>query len=158
MFLDVPAHTLNVYGGPDIGVFAQEVRMPQSLTWVNQDSLSTVKESQGVTVSWSGAVPNGYVNITGSSLSVDAGGTFGAGASFFCTANAGPAGAGEFSVPPAVLSKLPLTTTPNSATPSGLLGISTSQRPSDPFGSVRGIDTAIVYTSLQLQRNVSYEQ
>jgi len=117
-----------------------------------------VSESQGVTLVWSNAVPNGYVTINGYSLTQDQSGKFGAGAAFYCSAEAGPNGAGQFVVPPAVLLSLPLSATSSSTIPGGFLGISSSRVPSDAFPATRGIDAAFTSTSLQMLQNVVYAQ
>ena len=90
------------------------------------------------------------------SLSVDQNGNLGARASFYCTARAGSNGTGQFSIPPPVLLSLPVSAASNSATPSGFLGIGSSQSPSDPLGAVRGIDVGFTRASLQIMKNVTY--
>ena len=157
LFLDIPAHTMNVFGGADVGDFALELQMPPALNWTNQSSTSTVSESQGVSVNWTNAVPNGYVQVTGSSFSVDQNGNLGAGASFYCTANAGSNGTGQFSIPRPVLLSLPLSPS-HSSKPSSFLGIVSSRTPSDQFGTVRGIDVSLAHTSVQIMQNVTYAQ
>jgi hypothetical protein len=155
-FLDVPGHTFNVYGGVDIGVFAEEVRMPPPLVWTNQDAISTVSVSQGLKVAWSNAVPNGWLRISGYSLSTDQNGKPGVGASFFCTADAGPNGSGDFTIPPAVLISLPLSRPSSASVPAGFLGIAGTRTPSDALSGIRGIDVGFVSTSWQVAQNVTY--
>src|SRR5262249_18448044 len=63
-YLDPSAgpHTFNILGGTDVGLsFLEDVQSPAAITWANQASISTVSESQGISVNWSGAAPGGYV-------------------------------------------------------------------------------------------------
>jgi len=158
LYLDQFIHTFNVPGGADVGPIAQELPAPPALNWTNQDSISTVRESQGITVNWTNAAPNGYVRVVGYSLAPDANGNPGAGASFFCTANAGANGTGQFAVPPAVLLSLPLTADSNAAMPTGFLGVSSTQLPSDRMPPVRGIDVGFARVTKQVLKNVTYAQ
>jgi hypothetical protein len=114
-----------------------------------------VSESQGVTVNWTNAVPESYVRVTGYSLSLDQSGKFAAGASFFCTANAGPGGSGQFTVPPPVLLSLPVSPASGSAMPSALLGIA-SLSARQRLLAVRGLDVGFSQTSDQVMKNVTY--
>ena len=156
LFLDVSGHTMNVFGGSDVGDFAAEVSMPPALAWSNRSGITTVSESQGVTVNWTNAVSGGYVTVTGYSFSLGQSGSLGAGARFYCTAPAGSNGAGQFSIPSYVLQSLPVTAA-GASTPSGFLGIST-QTTAGEIGVVRGIDVASAHGVLQLLQNVTYTQ
>jgi hypothetical protein len=116
-----------------------------------------VSESQGVTLNWTNAAPGGYVRVTGYSFSVDQSGNLSAGAAFFCTANPGQGGTGQFTVPPAVLLSLPVSPTSGSASPTGSLGIS-SQTARLPLPSTRGLEVGFGQSSLQIMQNVAYTQ
>jgi uncharacterized protein (TIGR03437 family) len=157
LFLDIPMHTVNVLGGADVGVWGQELQMPPSLSWTNQSSISTISETQGATVSWTNAVPNGYVTVTGYSFAQDQNGNAGAGARFYCTTPSGPNGTGQFAIPPYVLLSLLLSGS-NSSNPTGFLGIESSLAPSDPLPAERGIDAGFAHASVQLIQNVAYTQ
>lgn len=148
LYLDVPAHTIDVFGGADVGNLSEEVQMPPALSWTGQSSIVSVSQAQGVTVAWTGAVPNGIVRVTGYSLAPASNGATGPGAAFYCSAPAGSNGAGQFFVPPPVLLSLPQT--------SGFLGITSIRMPSDPLSPVRGIDAGFAQTSLSLSQKVSY--
>jgi hypothetical protein len=88
------SYTLTGQGGKNVGAFTAALEMPQTLTWTNQSSIGNITRANGVTVTWSGADPNGYIIISGGSP----------GAGFNCTANPS---AGHFAVPPVVLLPLP---------------------------------------------------
>jgi hypothetical protein len=146
LYLDPPAgpHTFNVFGGTDVGLtLLEDVESPPTLTWANQASISRVSESQGVTVNWTNAAPDGYVRVTGYSFSVDQSGNFAAGAVFFCTTDPGQGGTGQFTVPSPVLLSLPVSTASSSASPTGVLGIG-SQTARLPLPATRGLDVASV--------------
>ena len=87
-YLDPGSYTLQS------GAFQTQVNVPQPIVWTNAASISSVDRSQGVTVTWAGGDPNGFVSISGKS----------SGAMFNCTA---PTSAGTFTVPPMVSQALP---------------------------------------------------
>lgn len=91
-------------GGNVVGSFSVTFPVSSgSLSWTNETSITTISRSSGVNVTWTGADPNGTVQITGYSV----GGTStagAAGAGFTCTA---PGIAGKFTVPSNVLLALP---------------------------------------------------
>jgi uncharacterized protein (TIGR03437 family) len=93
MYLDPGDYTLTGFGGSDVGPFQAQVSMPPPLVWTNAASITSVIRQQGVTVTWTGGDPNGFVYVTGYS-----------GAMFTCTASAS---AGTFTVPPLVTNALP---------------------------------------------------
>lgn len=93
MYLDPGDYTLTGFGGSDVGAFQVRMSMPPPIVWTNAASITNVTRSQGVTVTWTGGDPTGFVYITGYS-----------GAMFTCTA---PASAGAFTVPPLVTNALP---------------------------------------------------
>ena len=76
--------------------------MSPALTWTNAAQITTVHESVGQLITWTGGDPGGTVQITGSSISgIEAPIV---GASFTCTA---PNSAKQFMIPSAVLLTLP---------------------------------------------------
>jgi hypothetical protein len=100
LYLDPGSYTVSGPGGTDIPAFQAQVTAPPAITSTNAAS---VNRSQGLTVTWTGGDPNGFVIISG--ISTLAGGN---GAMFTCTA---PAGAGTFAVPPMVTTSLPVSST-----------------------------------------------
>jgi len=88
-------------GGPDVGSFTTQLPL-SPVVWNNQSSVSTINRSQGVTVTWTGGDASTFVNIAGTSYTVN-GNQFLYGY-FNCTA---PATAHQFAVPAAVLLALP---------------------------------------------------
>lgn len=93
-FLEPGTYTVDsAPGGADVGPFRATITFPAELT-------STVQQSAaGTTVNWRGGDPAGYVAIQGSAPS-----TPGVRTSFSCVERAS---AGQFTVPPYVLSSLP---------------------------------------------------
>jgi len=91
-FLDPGSYSLNS------AAFQAQVNVPPPLVWTNAASTSSVDRSQGVTVTWAGGDPDGFVSISGKS----------GGAMFNCTAQAS---AGTFTVPPIVSQALPSSST-----------------------------------------------
>jgi hypothetical protein len=86
-------------GGADVGAFTSNLSLSPLLSWTNQAAVASVNRTQGITVTWTGGNPGTYVSITGTS-----GSAAGAVAGFTCVA---PVAAGQFFVPPYVLSALP---------------------------------------------------
>ncbi|MCC6588730.1 MAG: hypothetical protein IT168_18685 [Bryobacterales bacterium] len=85
--------------GTDVGAFTVNLNLSPLFSWTNQAALAMVNRTQGIRVTWNGGNPGTYVFITGTSAS-----TAGAPAGFTCLA---PIAAGEFFVPPYILSALP---------------------------------------------------
>jgi uncharacterized protein (TIGR03437 family) len=87
-------------GGANVGPFTATVTVPTPvLNWTNQSAAATITRTQGLPVTWSGGAPGSYVHINGSSSNGSAVG------SFDCYA---PQSALQFTVPPFVLSALPV--------------------------------------------------
>jgi uncharacterized protein (TIGR03437 family) len=97
-------------GGPDVGAFTTpQVEIGTPVAWSNAASLATVTRSNGMTVNWTGGTAGSNVNITGFSLAAVSGSTTDYLVGFFsCQA---PASAGTYTVPPAVLLSLPVSST-----------------------------------------------
>ena len=96
------AYTFKGTGGADVGAFTAPVNQPPALTWTNASQITTVHESQGQLITWTGGDPSGTVIISGSSFN-----SFTppfVGATFTCTA---PDSALQFMIPSAVLLALP---------------------------------------------------
>lgn len=92
-------------GGNDVGPFEASVSVPAPFVWTNRDGINDVTRSQGLALTWSGGA--GVMIISGVSAR-RVGGTAEnpdyEGAAFACFANAG---AGNFTVPAAILDQLP---------------------------------------------------
>lgn len=113
-------------GGKDVGAFTATLSYTSILNWTNASAIPSVTRSQGVTVTWTGGDPNGYVLITGTSSTPSTATQAAIGAGFTCYA---PIGAGTFTVPSYVLLGMPAgqgslsvenATTPISFTATGL--------------------------------------
>jgi len=81
-------------GGPDIGPFSVTVSDPSPLVWTNQTAITSVNRNQDVTVTWTGGIPDTWVQIGGGSTTINVSGTF------ICFA---PVSAGKFTIPSYVL-------------------------------------------------------
>jgi hypothetical protein len=95
--------TISGNGGPDVGPINASITIPAPPTLVSPTNSANFKvtRAQGLTVTWSGGDPTGYVQIDLTSA-IDQGFTIGATANCIV-----PASAGTFTVPPYVLLKLP---------------------------------------------------
>jgi hypothetical protein len=102
-YLNAGQYTFTGTGGADVGPFTAQLTLPPPLTWTNQAAITTVNRAGGVTVTWTGGDPAGYVQITGSSTAGTSAATA-ATASFTCTARVPD---GSFTVPSIVLLALP---------------------------------------------------
>ena len=133
-------------GGADIGSFKVSLNMPSPLVWTNQDTITTIDRSQGVTVTWSGGDPNSYALISGSSTVF----TNALSASFVCAASMAD---GKFTVPSSVLLALPPSSGP-SPPPSYLLvgSATTPVRFTAP-----GLNVGYASSSTQSSKNVIYQ-
>jgi uncharacterized protein (TIGR03437 family) len=99
LYLDPGSYTVSAPDGADVGAFQAQVMAPPPIAWTNAASITSVNRSQGVTVTWTGGDPGGFVYVSGNSTL-----TNGTGAMFTCTA---AASAGTFTVPPVVTLALP---------------------------------------------------
>jgi hypothetical protein len=151
LFLTPGSYNVSGIGGKDVGPFSVSVQMPQQLVWTNQSSMNTITRANGVTVTWSGADPNGYVIISGISFSASGIGSAG----FNCTARAAD---NQFTVPAIVLLALP----PNAINESD--GVNTSDaslqvgiatRP--VMFSATGLDLALTVASFSISQSVNYQ-
>ena len=104
-------YTLTAAGGKDVGKFTVSLTLGTPLT-ITGGLPSSVTESAGLTINWTGGNASDIVEIIGSS-----GVSTGSGANlvtttteFICTTTAGP---GTFTVPSSVLTQLPVTTANN---------------------------------------------
>jgi uncharacterized protein (TIGR03437 family) len=94
------SYTFKGPGGKDVGPFTATITLPSTLTWTNEDSISTITESKGQLITWSGGAPGTYVIIIGYSSSP----TLSLSVAFDCLA---PVSDGQFTIPPYVLLALP---------------------------------------------------
>ena len=134
-------------GGAAVGSFSVSLPIAsENLNWTNESGISSITRSNGVQVTWSGADPNGTVQITGFSI----GGTSqsnAAGAGFTCTA---PGSANQFTVPASVLQALPAIANLNGSILSvatGSLGISSSSAPVSFTATGLDLGVALTQTS-----------
>jgi len=97
------AYTFTGAGGKDVGPFTVTVTFPNPINWTNESSTSTVTESQGQLITWTGGAPGTYVYITGASSTSPASGPS-ASATFACAI---PVADQQFTIPSYVLEALP---------------------------------------------------
>jgi len=141
-------------GGPDVGPFTASYTMPPAFAWTNQSSIATIVRANGVTVTWTGGDPAGYVTIAGQSSLFGATGGTTVSVTFTCTARVTD---GSFTVPPIVLLAMPPTaaapgatfTTPGSLTVShvgtSVTAIQASGIEFGGIGSVFGFGNSAIY-------------
>ena len=97
-YLDPGGYELTGPGGADVGAFTAPFTIPQ-FTWTNQPSSlfprTGYARATGLTITWSGGDPNGYVQVIGTSFSTQP-----ITPSFVCQARATD---GSLTVPPSVM-------------------------------------------------------
>jgi hypothetical protein len=143
------AYTFMGTGGADVGAFTANYTLPPIFTWTEQPTITSVNRATGVTVTWSGGNPSGYVLISGSSSAGGATATTPITASFTCTAHVSD---GSFTVPPVVLLALP----PSSSSFPGSLYVETFDY--TPFSSVpSGLNAAVVQSMFLYGSSVTYQ-
>ncbi|HLJ47375.1 MAG TPA: hypothetical protein VKU01_15265 [Bryobacteraceae bacterium] len=110
-FLDPGNYTVSAPGaspldGLAVGPFTAQITAPGIVNFTNRYALAqTLDRTQSVSVTWTGGDPNGYVLITGTSLSAIPAQP-GPHADFYCVEHAS---AGQFTLPDYVLLSLPPT-------------------------------------------------
>lgn len=98
-------YVLTGTGGADVGPFTANYTMAPPLLWTNRpQSTTTVNRAAGLTITWTGGAPDGYVTIAGTNTYYGATAKSNVTVSFTCTARASD---GTFTVPPTVLLALP---------------------------------------------------
>jgi hypothetical protein len=151
-YLEAGAYTVdNGAGGPDVGGFTASLTLKTPLTWVNQDAITQVNRSQGVSVTWSGGDPAGTVYIAGSSSAKVGNDTYTG--TFYCTA---PVSAGQFTVPNIVTLSLPASSTTGAgaaAVPGGALFVGTTVTSSF---TAPGINLGTITSSVLALKNLAY--
>ena len=155
-YLDAGQYTITGPGGPDVGSFTARLTLPQPLVWTNQASITTVNRASGVTLTWSGGDPAGFVTISGSSFVLLSDGASVVGATFTCTARTSD---GSFTVPAVVLLALPASgsisaggvtiTTPGSLSLTGSSAFT-------PF-TATGLDLAFASSVVTTSETVPYQ-
>ena len=105
--------------------------------------------TQGLTVTWTGGDPNGYVNIVGTSIN-STGGTNLTGI-FSCSA---PISAGQFFVPDFVTRSMPLTASTAPQPPIGVVSI--WNYAVQPI-TIPGVDIALFAVVLETQTGVLFQ-
>jgi uncharacterized protein (TIGR03437 family) len=147
-YLNPGAYTFTGPGGPGVAAFTARGTLAQPLVWTNQAAITAITRSNGVTVTWSGGDPNGWVSIEGTSFSPGANGPQ-AFAHFVCLAKTSD---GTFSVPPFVLLALPGVASPALLNGSLSVGISTETQVQIP-----GLDFSSLSFSAMSEVSVSYQ-
>jgi hypothetical protein len=140
LYLDPGAYGCSGPGGADVGAFQGQVTAPPPIAWTNAASATNVNLSQGVTVTWTGGDPNGFVYISGNSMLAQGGG-----AMFTCTA---AASAGTFTVPPMVTMALP-------ASSSGSLAVTGVSAPVS--FTAPGVDIGLATASSGVSQPASFQ-
>jgi hypothetical protein len=137
----------NAAGGADVGAFSLNVTNPKPMSWDNQDQITSVDRSQGVTVNWSGGDPASYVQILGSS-SQQLASKVTVSVTFVCSERVS---AGTFSVPSYVTSALP----PSAANSGGgILGLySVSTQPV----TIPGVDIGTFSSLSAAAKNIAFQ-
>jgi len=144
------AYTFAGPGGADVGIFNAHLNVSPALTWTNATQITTVHESAGQLITWTGGDPAGTVQISGSSISgIEAPIV---GASFVCTA---PNSAKQFTIPSAVLLTLPPSPS-DSIFPLGSLIVS-AQGTFQNF-TASGLDIGLAFASDGSGQSVNYAQ
>lgn len=103
-FLSAGRYAFTSSGGPAVSAFSGSLDVAQELLVTNPEDFKLIVRGAGVTARWTGGDPALPVQITGSSIPVNADGTQGAAVTFLCLANAAD---GRFTVPGNILSQLP---------------------------------------------------
>jgi uncharacterized protein (TIGR03437 family) len=98
-YLDPGTYTISGTGGTDIGPFSASLTIPSPISWTNQDAISSIDRSAGVTFAWSGGSDGQLVMLAGMASDTNSDATTG----FVCFVASNP---GSFTVPTPVLANL----------------------------------------------------
>jgi hypothetical protein len=141
-------------GTDAVGAFTANYAMPAIFTWNELSTITSVNRASGVTVTWTGGNPSGYVTIFGSSTYYGTTAASSVVASFTCTARVSDK---SFFVPPVVLLSLPPSgsSVPGGVVIPGSLDVETFDY--QPFGPPPGLDAAVVGSLFLYGTSVTYQ-
>ncbi len=137
-------YTFTGTGGKAVGAFTAKITFPTLLDWTNESSITTVTESQGQLVTWTGGAPGSYVFIGGSSSTPLTDGQLPQTITFACYV---PVADQQFTIPSYVLLSLPKG--------KGTLGLTNSALP--VAFSASGLDSAVALAGDTTSTNVTYQ-
>jgi uncharacterized protein (TIGR03437 family) len=98
------AYTFTGPGGKKVGPFKVTITFPVPVTWTNKSSISTVAESQGQLITWTGGATGSFMYISGNSMTSPPVGVVPQTVSFACNV---PVVEQQFTIPSYVLEALP---------------------------------------------------
>jgi uncharacterized protein (TIGR03437 family) len=140
----------NGAGGAAVGPINFSFPIPAQVTWTNEISLSSgppIDRTQGLTITWSGGDPNGFVDIAGQAqIGPAQNPTFSV--YFDCAA---PISVGQFTIPPAILLAMP-----TGANAFAGIQVSTVSFPASPQG-VAGFDAVLDSSEFQVEAPVIFK-
>jgi uncharacterized protein (TIGR03437 family) len=137
-------YTFTGPGGKDVGSFNVNITFPAALDWTNQNSVSTINESQGQPITWTGGATGTYVVIGGQSSTSPPLGDEPQTVIFDCFV---PVGNQQFTIPSYVLLALPQG--------KGTLGITNSATP--VAFAATGISHGVAMATDTIDENVTYK-
>ena len=98
------AYTFTGPGGKDVGSFSVTITFPAALNWTNEKSISSITESEGQLITWTGGATGTYMVIGGQSSTSPPLGEIPQSVVFECFV---PVGDQQFTIPSYVLLALP---------------------------------------------------
>jgi hypothetical protein len=149
-FLEPGPYALdNGAGGADIGPFTLNVNLPAPISWDNEDQVSTVDRTKGVTIKWSGGDPSTVVGVAGVATVIQ--GTVSITGLFVCTEKVS---AGQLVIPPFITLNMPqvgVAVTPNNN------GIMTVSNILYQYTTIPGVDFSVFTSTIGAGRNVGFQ-
>jgi uncharacterized protein (TIGR03437 family) len=139
LYLNPGDYTVTGPGGPDVGPFTAQFRVPAALAWTNRDGLAQSNRASGVTFNWSGGDPasQGIILLGGN---VDQ--TTEAGAVFVCFPPLAP---GSFTVPASITGALPPSNLQRPDQTIGFLAIGAGPSGNIPTFTAPGLDQGYAF-------------
>ncbi len=138
------AYTFTGPGGKDVGSFSVKITFPDTLNWTNEKSISSITESKGQSITWTGGATGTFVVIGGESSTSPPLGEIPQSVVFECFV---PVGNQQFTIPSYVLLALPKG--------SGSLGITNT---ATPVGfTATGIGHGVALASDTIDESVTYK-
>ncbi len=138
------SYTFTGPGGKDVGSFSVKITFPATLNWTNEKSISSITESEGQLITWTGGATGTYMVIGGQSSTSPPLGEVPQSVVFECFV---PVGNQQFTIPSYVLLALPKG--------KGSLGITNT---ATPVGfTAAGIGHGVALASDTIDENVTYK-
>jgi uncharacterized protein (TIGR03437 family) len=134
--------TVSGAGGANVGSFSTTIALQNPLTWTNKAALTSIDQTKGATVTWTGGFPNSTVEVNGHTSALVNGNALLV--NFYCQA---AASAGQIVIPASVTLALP----------PGIGTLSVTNSTSPKTFVATGLDLGYALGSVSFDSSITYQ-